>query len=234
MQQIVCENLTLGYDTKIILKDLNFEICKGDYLCILGENGTGKSTLIKSIAGLIKAMSGKILFENGTTSRDCGYLTQQSEIQRDFPATVKEIVMSGCQNRTGFRPFYNKAEKQMAKEAMEKLSITNFAKTCYKELSGGQQQRVLLARSFCAMKKILLLDEPVSGLDVNVSQEFYKILADLNNQEDITIVMISHDIESAVKYADKILHIGKKNFFGSKKDYIKSEIYSSFRNTIGE
>ena len=227
MSMIEVTDLALGYENSAILKGLNFTVNKGDYLCIVGENGSGKSTLMKTLLGLQKPLSGEILFGDGLKKNEIGYLPQQTVVQRDFPASVREIVLSGCQSRCGFRPFYNKAEKQLAEQNMERMGIKSFEKRCYRELSGGQQQRVLLARALCATQKILLLDEPVSGLDPMVTAEMYDLIESLN-KEGITTIMISHDITAAIHYASHILHIGKKTFFGTKDDYIKSDIGKLF------
>ena len=222
MAQLTCQNLCVGYDGKSVLQDLNFEVFAGDYLCIVGENGSGKSTLMKTILGLQPPISGRILTGDGLRKNEIGYLPQQTVVQKDFPASVREIVLSGCQGRCGSRPFYNKEEKQLASDAMEKMQITPLAKRCYRELSGGQQQRVLLARALCATRKMLLLDEPVSGLDPKVTAEMYALIEKLNREDGITVVMISHDMTAAVKYASHILHIGSTVFFGTKADYLQS------------
>ena len=199
MAQLTCKNLTLGYDNRAIQEDLNFSIDAGDYLCIVGENGSGKSTLMKTLLHLQPPISGTIELGDGLKKNEIGYLPQQTLVQRDFPASVREIVLSGCQSRCGLRPFYNKEEKRVAQKAMEKMMIQDLADHCYRELSGGQQQRVLLARALCAAQKILLLDEPVSGLDPRVTAEMYQLIKDLNKKDGITIIMISHDIAAAVK-----------------------------------
>lgn len=216
------KNITLGYDGIPVVSNLNFKVSKGDYLCILGENGAGKSTLMKGILGIIKPLSGEVLYEEGFSKSDIGYLTQQSQVQRDFPASVQEIVLQGFQSKMGFRPFYNKNDKQQAQEILKKLKIENLSKSCYRELSGGQQQRVLLARALCSAQKILFLDEPATGLDPNVVLEFYSIIEELNKSEEITIIMISHDIKSSLKYASHILSVGGNHFFGTKDEYINS------------
>ncbi len=220
MAQLTCENLTLGYASNIILKDLNFQVNKGDYICIVGENGSGKTTLMKTLLRLIKPISGKITFGDGLIQDEIGYLPQQTDVQKDFPASVYEIVLSGCQSRCGKRPFYNKEEKQLALANIEKMGISHLTKRCYRELSGGQQQRVLLARALCATQKMLLLDEPVSALDPDVTEEMYALIKSLND-EGITIIMISHDVQAALNYATHILHIGENIFFGKKEDYKK-------------
>ena len=218
MAQLKCENLKLGYNSKVVAENISFEVNKGDYLCIVGENGSGKSTLMKTLLHLIKPLSGTIETGDGVLADEIGYLPQQTEVQRDFPASVKEIVLSGCQSRCGRRPFYNKAEKQLALDAMDKMGISNLAKKCYRELSGGQQQRTLLARAFCATQKMLLLDEPVTGLDPIATEEMYSLIKNLNDN-GITIIMISHDVDAALKYATHVLHIGKEVFFGKVGDY---------------
>ena len=220
MAQLTCQNLCVGYDGKSVLQDLDFEVFAGDYLCSVGENGSGKSTLMKTILGLLSPISGRILTGDGLRKNEIGYLPQQTVVQKDFPASVREIVLSGCQGRCGSRPFYNKEEKQLALDAMDKMQITQLAKRCYRELSGGQQQRVLLARALCATQKMLLLDEPVSGLDPKVTAEMYALIEKLNCEDGITVIMISHDIAAAVQYASHILHIGDTVFFGTKDAYL--------------
>lgn len=222
MAQLTCQNLCVGYDGKSVLQDLNFEVFAGDYLCIVGENGSGKSTLMKTILGLQPPISGRILTGDGLRKNEIGYLPQQTVVQKDFPASVREIVLSGCQGRCGSRPFYNKEEKQLTAEAMDKMQITQLARRCYRELSGGQQQRVLLARALCATRKMLLLDEPVSGLDPKVTAEMYALIEKLNREDGITVIMISHDITAAIRYASHILHIGDSVFFGTKAEYLRS------------
>ena len=222
MAQLTCQNLCVGYDGKSVLQDLSFEIFAGDYLCIVGENGSGKSTLMKTLLGLQPPISGRILTGDGLRKNEIGYLPQQTVVQKDFPASVREIVLSGCQGRCGSRPFYNKEEKQLAEENIRKMQIDKLSKRCYRELSGGQQQRVLLARALCATQKMLLLDEPVSGLDPKVTAEMYRLIDELNHRDGITIIMISHDIAAAVKYASHILHIGNTVFFETKAEYLQS------------
>ena len=233
MAQIICQNLSVGYDSKVILKNLSIEVNKGDYLCIVGENGSGKTTLIKSILGLIPTISGKLETGDGLKSNEIGYLPQQTVVQRDFPASVKEIVLSGCQGRMGLRPFYSKSDRLLAEKNMKKMDITDLSKRCYRELSGGQQQRVLLARALCATQKILLLDEPVSGLDPRVTAEMYQTIKTLND-EGISIIMISHDVDAAVKYASHILHIGNTVFYGTTEEYVNSHIGHIFLEREGQ
>ncbi len=233
MPQLSCQNLCLGYDGRVILRDLTFEVNQGDYLCIVGENGSGKSTLMKTLLGLQMPISGTIRTGDGLRQNEIGYLPQQTVVQRDFPATVWEIVLSGCQGRCGLRPFYAKEDKQLARENIERLGLTQLRQRCYRELSGGQQQRVLLARALCATKRVLLLDEPVSGLDPKVTAEMYQMISRLN-QEGITIIMISHDMEAALRYASHILHIGKSVFFGSKQAYLSSAASMGFAARGGE
>lgn len=217
------KDVSFGYNGIPVISALSLDINKGDYLCILGENGAGKSTLMKGILGLIKPISGEILFKDGLNKRDIGYLTQQSQVQRDFPASVTEIIFQGCQNQMGWRPFYSKKEKTLVADAIKKMNIENLAKKCYRELSGGQQQRVLLARALCSTQKILFLDEPVTGLDPSVVTEFYAIIEKLNREDGVTIIMISHDVKASIKHASHVLFIGEKNFFGTKDQYLASD-----------
>lgn len=233
MAQLSCKNLCLGYDGKEIIHNLEFNVNQGDYLCIVGENGSGKSTLMRTLLGLQSPISGEINFGDSLHKNEIGYLPQQTQVQKDFPATVWEVVISGCQGRCGLRPFYSKEDKALAKENIEKMGISHLEKRCYRQLSGGQQQRVLLARALCATRKILLLDEPVSGLDPTVTAEMYQLIESLN-LSGITIIMISHDINAALKYSSHILHVGKRTFFGTKEEYLKSEISSNFSLNGGD
>lgn len=231
MAYISCKNASLGYECKAIVSGLNFEVNKGDYLCIVGENGSGKSTLMKTLLGQKNLLSGKIEFSDGLKQKEIGYLPQQTVVQRDFPASVKEIVYSGCLNRGGL--FLSKANKKLADENIEKLAIADIKNSCYRELSGGQQQRVLLARALCATGKMLILDEPVAGLDPVVTASFYELIAKLN-REGITVIMVSHDINAAVTYASHILHISHTPlFYGTKEDYINSEVCKVFTQKGG-
>lgn len=223
MALITVSGVSLGYESKPIVTDLNFEVNAGDYLCIVGENGSGKSTLMKTLLGQKNVIAGKIEFGDGLKQKEIGYLPQQTEVQKDFPASVKEIVLSGCLNGCGMSPFYSKEQKKRAFDIMERLGITDLAKSCYRELSGGQQQRALLARALCASKKLLVLDEPVAGLDPVVTKNLYKLITDIN-KEGITVIMVSHDIHAAIEFASHILHIGNKPlFFGTKDDYKNSD-----------
>ena len=217
--QIICKNVSLGYENHIVSEDIDFTVAQGDYLCIVGENGAGKSTLMKAMLGLHPPLSGKIEFSDGLKQNEIGYLPQQ----------VQEVVISGCLNRCGLRPFYRRAEREMARVNMEKLGIWPLRERCYRELSGGQQQRVLLARALCATRKLLLLDEPVSGLDPSAAAEMYAIIRRLNREEGITVLMISHDIFSATREADHILHLAHRPlFFGSTEDYRRSDVGRAF------
>lgn len=221
MAQIICRNLAIGYDGKAIVQNMNFSVNTGEYLCVIGENGAGKSTFMKTLLGLQPPIQGEILFGDNLKQNEIGYLPQQTEVQKDFPASVREIVLSGCQGRSGLRPFYNTQEKELSEDAMERMQITDLARRCYRELSGGQQQRVLLARALCATQKMLLVDEPVSGLDPKATAQMYELLEELNEIDGITIIMISHDIAAAMKYASHILRVGKHTFFGTRDEYLE-------------
>ena len=234
MSLISCNNLSLGYDGREIIKGLSFDVNEGDYLCIVGENGSGKTTLMKTLLGLNPQISGKIEFGNGLRANEIGYLPQQTPVQRDFPASVTEIVLSGFEGGMGLRPFYTAAQKETALENLRKMGIEHLKNRCYRELSGGQQQRVLLARALCATRKLILLDEPVAGLDLNATEEMYSIIERLNREDNITVIMISHDIAAAKNFATHILHIGGKHFFGTKEEYIKSGDFSAHREGDGK
>ena len=225
-----CKDVTLGYENKVVAKNLNFKIDQGDYLCVVGENGTGKSTLIKTLLGLIKPLNGEVIANvQGKNHTGVGYLPQQTQAQKDFPASVWEVVLSGVLNNDHRCPFYNKKDKAEAEKNMEKLNILDLKKRCYRELSGGQQQRVLLARALCATDSVLILDEPVTGLDPAASMEFYETIKDLNKKENVTIIMVSHDIKNALNYATHILHLEQENdFFGTVEEYKKSNVSNMF------
>ena len=229
MTQITCRDLTIGYGSRIILKHLNFTVNEGDYLCIIGENGSGKSSLMRTILNLQNPINGQILYDHQIQQNGIGYLPQQTSRQKDFPASVREIVLSGCDRRSGFHPFYHASDKKKAVTAMQQLKITHLAHRCYRELSGGQQQRVLLARALCATKKILFLDEPVSGLDPEVTADFYALIRHLNRREGITILMISHDLQPPAADATHILHLGTPFFYGLASDYFHSEVHTHDR-----
>ena len=221
MALVSIKNASFGYEGKPVVENVSFSVHAGDYLYVVGENGSGKSTLIKTMLGLLPPVKGSVTFGEGLKQSEIGYLPQQTEVQKDFPASVREIVLSGCLNRCGLRPFYDRGEKELASAAMERLGISGLSKRCYRELSGGQQQRVLLARALCATQRLLLLDEPVAGLDPQATEGLYSIIERLNGESGITVVMISHDVAAAVEYASHILHIGRAPFFyGRKEEYV--------------
>ena len=230
MKLIECQGLTMSYEGVTVLSDVSFTVESGDYLLILGENGSGKSTLVKGILGLKEAAAGRISF-NGITPRQIGYLPQQNAIQKDFPATVREVILSGCLGAGGFGPFYTKKQKETADECMHHLHLEDIRKKSFRDLSGGQQQRVLIARALCAADKMLLLDEPVTGLDAVVTAELYDLISHLNTVHGATIIMITHDIANGLKYADKVLHLAAgSSFFGTVEEYTATEFY---RNMTG-
>ncbi len=229
MELLKCDNVSFSYENTEVIKNLSFTLNKGDYLCIVGENGSGKSTLIKGLLGLKQPSDGKIIRSEGLKSNETGYLPQQTPVQKDFPASVFEVVLSGRLNSRGLKPFYSKKDKIAAEENIERLGIEGLRYKSYRELSGGQQQRVLLARALCASKQLLLLDEPVTGLDPIITEEMYRLIDELNQKEKITIIMVSHDIGSSVKYASHILHLNFDNsFYGTKDEYLKSSEGKSF------
>ncbi|MDR0964747.1 MAG: metal ABC transporter ATP-binding protein [Clostridium sp.] len=229
MALITCQNTAFGYEGKTAVSGLNFEVQVGDYLCVVGENGSGKSTLIKGLLRLKAPIDGNVLMGDGLKTNEIGYLPQQTAAQKDFPASAYEVVLSGRLSARGMRPFYTRIDKTMSVENMKRLGIEDLAHRCYRELSGGQQQRVLLARALCATKKLLLLDEPVAGLDPVVTQDLYQLIEKINKETGLTVIMVSHDIRSAVKYASHILHLrGKQEIFGETADYVLSATFSGF------
>ncbi len=233
MALLACNDLTLGYNGHPVVSGINFNVQTGDYLCIVGENGSGKTTLMKTILGLQKPLGGTVTFGEGLRQNEIGYLPQQTAVQKDFPATVQEIVLSGCQARAGRHPFYSREEKALAKKNMERMELSHLSKRCYRELSGGQQQRVLLARALCATRKLLVLDEPVAGLDPHVTAEMYALIQSLNRNDRITVIMISHDLTVAVTEASHILHIGQQIFFGTTAEYLESDLADRFLSLKG-
>lgn len=224
MALLECRNVCLGYEGQVILENINFCLNGGEYLFIVGENGTGKSTLIKGLLKLKRPMSGSIIIGDGVKSGEIGYLPQQTLVQKDFPASVYEVVISGRINSLGFRPFYSRKDKDEALDKMNLMGISHLKNKCYNDLSGGQQQRVLLARAMCAAKKMLLLDEPAAGLDPVVTLELYELIARINKEMGMTVIMVSHDMDAMAKYATHVLHLSHKQlFFGDKDVFLKSK-----------
>ena len=233
MSLITCENLTLAYDTGVVASGVSFTLEAGSYLCIVGENGSGKSTLLKSMLGLHPVDGGNLTIDPDTRKSGIGYLPQHTPAQRDFPASVREIVRSGCLKKKGFTPFWRASDKKLADEAMARMGIDHLAGKCYRELSGGQQQRVLLARAFCATGQLILLDEPIAGLDPMAMTEMYRMIADLN-REGVAVVMVSHDVAAAVNYATHILHMSKTTtFFGATEEYLATPVGQQFARREG-
>ena len=229
MAILKCENASFAYDGRTVLENVSFSMDAGDYLCVVGENGSGKSTLIKGLLGLKAPESGTISYLDGLRSTEIGYLPQQTRTQRDFPASVSEVVLSGCLNRLDGRFHYGREEKERAAENMECMGIDELKNASYQELSGGQQQRVLLARALCATKRLLLLDEPVTGLDPIATGEMYNLIKLVNLCDGISVIMVSHDIHEAVRYATHILHLGHKQlFFGTSAEYRESSLARRF------
>lgn len=229
--QLECTGITIAYDRVNVFENVSMNVCAGDYVSIVGENGSGKSSLIKGILGLVPIKKGEMTFMGGMSIKNVGYLPQHTLAQSNFPASVYEVILSGCLTNIGFRPFYTSKEKKNVKKIMEKLGITDLSKKTFGNLSGGQKQRVLLARALLATDKLLFLDEPITGLDPLVTSEFYEIISKLNKEDNITIIMVSHDIENAMKYSNKILHMRENDyFFGTKEEYIKSMEGKEFLN----
>lgn len=229
MALITCRDASFAYEGSVAVSGLHFEVRAGDYLCVVGENGSGKSTLMKGLLRLKAPQSGSVLLGDGLKPNEIGYLPQQSAAQKDFPASVYEVVLSGRLGARGILPFYARKDKAAAAENLRRLGIEALRQRCYRELSGGQQQRVLLARALCSTKKLLLLDEPVAGLDPVATQELYRLIESVNRKTGLTVIMVSHDIRSAVRYASHILHLqGAQAFFGTTEEYLRSEVGKSF------
>ena len=231
MAQLRCENISVGYEDGIVVSDVSFELNRGDYVCIVGENGAGKSSLLKGILGLAKIQGGKLEYGDGMSRADVGYLPQQKDYQKNFPATVKEVVMSGFLNKMGLRPYYNRAEKAKAMQILSDFGMADYVRASFGSLSGGQKQRVLLARAMCATDKLLLLDEPTTGLDPVATEELYELLKRLNREKKTTILMVSHDLNKAVSDAGLILHVNKRSgcgYFGPADKYLDSEAARHF------
>ena len=229
MAILTCENASFSYDGVTVLEDVSFSLKAGDYLCVVGENGSGKSTLIRGLLSLKAPSKGKITLGDGLKKTEIGYLPQQTNIQRDFPASVWEVVLSGCLNSLGGRLSYNREDRERAAANLERMGIEDLKDKSYQELSGGQQQRVLLARALCATKKLLLLDEPVTGLDPVAAGEMYNLIKLVNLCDNISVIMVTHDIHEAVRYATHILHLGHRQlFFGTAAAYKKSALARRF------
>lgn len=228
---LTCKNVSFGYENIIAISDVSFSLKEGEYLCVVGENGSGKSTLMKGLLGLLKPLKGELILDEALQKSSIGYLPQQTDLQKDFPATVFEVVLSGCLKQRGFLPFYSKKEKETAMKNLKRLGMEEFKFRPYKELSGGQQQRVLIARALCATDRLLILDEPVTGLDPAATMELYQLIKHLNQKYKVAIIMVTHDIKSAVNQADLVLHLGQTQlFFGNVEKYKQSEIGTSFLN----
>ncbi len=224
MELLRCSDLSLAYGGETVLKGVSFAVNAGDYLCVVGENGSGKSTLMKGLLGLKEPESGSIEYAGGLKRNEIGYLPQQTALQKDFPASVFEVVLSGRLNSMGRRFFYSKEDKKEAERNLDRMGMLEYKKRCYQELSGGQQQRVLLARALCATSRLLLLDEPVAGLDPVATGEMYNLLKLINLCDGVTVIMVSHDVAAAERYATHILQLGHSQlYFGSVSGYRGSE-----------
>lgn len=225
MAILTCKNASFGYDGEVVLSGIDFTLCGGEYMCILGENGAGKSTLVKGILGLISPVTGEIEFGEGLRACEVGYLPQQTQVQKSFPASVLEVVLSGRINSMGMRPFYNRKDRKDAVKKLELMGMKGMERRSFQELSGGQKQRVLLARAMCAAGRLILLDEPVSGLDPAATTDLYELIADINKNMGMTVIMVSHDTQAAVKYASHIMQLSHTQlFYGTVDDYKNSEV----------
>ncbi len=229
MAFINVQNASFRYDGKEVVSGLQFAVGRGDYLCVVGENGSGKSTLVKGLLGLKSPASGSISFEDGLRAREIGYLPQQKDSQRDFPASVQEVVLSGTLNSLGLRPFYTRKQREIAEAQLFCVGLTQLRNASFRDLSGGQQQRALLARALAATQKLIILDEPISGLDPLATAEMYRLIQHVNRDHGVTVIMVSHDPHAAAHEAKNILHLDNQQlFFGSAADYRASEIGKRF------
>lgn len=228
MALIGCNEAAFAYDGRRVVWGLNFAVEQGDYLCIVGENGAGKSTLIKGLLGLMKPCEGQVYTGEGLIHGQIGYLPQQTQVRRGFPASVWEVALSGCLGAMGRRPFFGRAERRRAEESLERLGIAELKGRCYCELSGGQQRRALLARALCAAERLLLLDEPAAGLDPVATAEMYGLISRLN-REGMAVIMVSHDMVAAVHNAAHILHLNPRgHFYGTGDQYRQSRLGKAF------
>jgi len=233
MKILSSHQLTVQYEQTVALKNISFQLNEGEYLCIVGENGSGKSTLVKALLGLVKPKSGQIYFASTVNREEIGYLPQKTLAQLNFPASVYEVVLSGCLNKRKWRPFYSKAEKERALQNMKRLAIADLRNKSFQNLSGGQQQRALIARALCATEKILLLDEPVTGLDPATTAGLYQLIQKLNHELGLTVIMITHDIGSGLTHATKVLHLQKEvMFYGSVEEYQQQELAKCHRGGL--
>ena len=220
MSLIELDNVTLGYDKHIVLKNIDLKIEEGDFICVVGPNGSGKSTLIKGILGLIKPLKGKIKY-NGLKQNFIGYMPQETKVDANFPASVSEIVLSGTLNSIGLKPFYSKEAKEKVLKTLKLLNIENIKNKSFADLSGGQRQKVLLARSLCATSKLLILDEPSNNLDTKSKEKLYETIKNLN-EEGITIIMITHDLDHDTLLGNKILSLREDEiFFGTTEEFVR-------------
>lgn len=221
MALIALKDVTIAFEGSVAVDRVSLTVEKGDYLVVLGENGSGKSTLMRAMLGLVKPKSGSVVYGDGLLKNQIGYLPQQTAAQRDFPASVEEVVLSGCVNRMGRRCFYNKPDREKARANMELLDIMPLRKKSYRVLSGGQQQRALLARALCATDALLILDEPVTGLDPTASEELYEVIRDLNRKHGVAVVMVSHDLTGALRDARHVAVMNRgMDFYGTPAEYM--------------
>lgn len=226
MALITCNELSLAYEGRVVVEKLNLRVEQGEYLCIVGENGSGKSTLVKGLLGLLAPTGGSVRYGGGLKRNEIGYLPQRTDVQNDFPASVWEVVTSGCR---GCSPFLTKAMRSCAIENLKLMGIESIRSESFMRLSGGQQQRALLARALCATRSLLLLDEPVAGLDPLVTREMYDVIRMLHVKRGLTILMISHDIDAALKNATRILHLSHETMFlGTPAEYRSSDLGRAF------
>lgn len=235
MSQIICRDVSIGYDGRAVTQNISFSVEQGDYLCIVGENGSGKTTLMRTLLGLKSVFDGEIVLGEGISRSDIGYLPQQTEAQKDFPASVEEVVLSGFSGKRGLHLFYSRGEKRIAEGNMKQMGVYALARRPYSALSGGQKQRVLLARALCATDKLLILDEPAASLDPQASEELYEMIYHLNKDHKITVLMVTHDMDAVLRYATKVLHMGSEcRVFDTAESYKNSDSFPKHTREVGE
>jgi len=232
MRLLECDSVAIGYPGNLLASNLSFVLDAGDCLCVVGDNGAGKSTLVRTLLGLQQPLHGQIRLK-GIRAQETGYLPQATSIPDDFPATVREVVLSGCLSKCGWRPFYGRRERELARRQMSRLGLTELRDCSYRDLSGGQRQRTLLARAICAARHLLLLDEPVAGLDVSIQAEFYRILRALREEDGMGVIIVSHDLHGALEQATHVLHLASNVFYGTRDEYLKTPMGQHFRGASG-
>ncbi|MBQ4354189.1 MAG: ATP-binding cassette domain-containing protein [Clostridia bacterium] len=211
---LTCQNLTVGYEGVRLCTDISFTLHTGEYMSIIGPSGIGKSALAGTILGVQKPAEGEVIYENGMQRTDIGCLPQEQVIRSSV--TVREVVLEGCLHHTK-KWFVGRAEKEFAMHNLERVGLADFAKRRFGDLSGGQRQRVLLARALCSAKKLLILDEPMHGLDAYAKDEIFHEIVKINESGIAVMLIDANAVDGTV------LHLSDRQLFcGSVTDYIRS------------